>query len=218
MVDAAVVGRARSDSSQGHTRAVRLAPSPKLPGLVLTSALCCAAAGGCGGSAPRASTAPTARAEPVAQRVCADVRGAAAPLLGAKVHMRIADSDPANLECLLDGRGIHVDVVAQASPRAWTQYDTATVHLVQAFGSGSVHTPSELPHPVPGLGGNSTWIPAQHELLATNGTQSAGGSYVTVTITRASARGPASVSLAGIVARATLDSAPRGPSPGPPPS
>jgi hypothetical protein len=78
--------------------------------------------------------------------------------------------------------------------------------------------PSHLPHPVPGLGGNATWVPAQGELVATNGTQSMGGSYVTTTVTRSSPHGPASLTVATAVTRATVASAPRGANPGPPPS
>ena len=72
--------------------------------------------------------------------------------------------------------------------------------------------------PVPGLGGNATWVPAQGELVATNGTQSMGGSYVTTTVTRSSPHGPASLTVATAVTRATVASAPRGANPGPPPS
>ncbi len=154
----------------------------------------------------------------MAARVCAVERRAADAALGGAVQLRIADPDPANIECLLRGGGLRLDVVAQASPRAWDQYDTITVHLAQAFGSGSVHETGELPHSVPGLGGNATWVPAQSELIATNGTQAAGGSYVTVTVTRSSPRAPASLAVATAVTRATLASAPKGPSPGPAPS
>ena len=102
-----------------------------------------------------------------------------------------------------------VDTVAQASELAWTQYDTTSVHLTQAFGSGSVHVASQLPHPVPGLGGNALWVPAQKELIATNGSQSRGGSYVTVKV-----KGHASgLAVATAVARATLRLAPRGSNP-----
>jgi hypothetical protein len=197
----------------GQLRAARLSE-------VLVPALCCASAMGCGGSSHQTSTAASVATQPapVAQRVCAAERRAADALTGGALHVQIADSDPANIECLLRGGAIRLDVVAQASARAWTQYDTTTVHLVQAFGSGSVHHSAELPHPVPGLGGNAVWVPAQSELIATNGTQSTGGTYVTINIMRGSARGPSSLSVARAVARATLASAPRGPSPGPPPS
>jgi hypothetical protein len=132
------------------------------------------------------------------------------------MHVRIADADPANIECLINARGIGVDTVAQASSQAWTEYDTATVHQVQAYGSGAVHVPSQLPHPVPGLSGNVAWIPAENEVMATNGTQSRGGTYVTVTVTRRSSGGPSSLAVASAVTRALLASAPRGPNPVPP--
>lgn len=81
-----------------------------------------------------------------------------------------------------------------------------------------MHQASQQPHPVPGMGGNSTWIPAKQELIATNGTESRGGSYLTVTVTRQSAHAPASVAVAAAVGRAVLAVAPRGPNPGAPPS
>ena len=186
--------------------------------------LCCAAAASCGGStggakqSPSATSSTTATSPPaaVAARVCQSAGQAARPLLGDGVRVQIADPDPANIECLIDARGIRVDTVAQATSQAWTEYDTATVHQVQAYGSGAVHVPSQLPHPVPGLSGNVAWIPAQNEVIATNGTQSRGGTYVTVTVTRSSSRGPSSLAVARAVTRALLASAPRGPNPVPP--
>lgn len=184
--------------------------------IVLAAALCVATAG-CGGSARPASSAAAARARPaqVAEHVCSRLRRPAAALVG-RVDMRVVDPDPTNLECLLSGQGIRVDVVAQATAQAWTEYDTTVVHQVQAYGSGSVHAPSQLPTIVRGLGGNAVWIPALHELVATNGTPSVGGTYLTVKVTRTTARGPASLALARAIARATLASAPRGPDPAPP--
>ncbi len=150
--------------------------------------------------------------------MCARAQQAARPLLGNSVALRIAKSQPTYIECLLDGRGIHVDAIAQATAVAWTEYDTATVHQAQAYGGSGLHQPGQEPHQVPGMGGNSTWIPAQHELLATNGTESRGGSYLTVTVTRHSRHAPAAVAVAAAVGRAVLASAPRGPNPGAPPN
>jgi hypothetical protein len=186
--------------------------------------LCCGTAAGCGGAtssskgsrSTTSSTTPASRPAAVAARVCQSAGQAARPLLGDGTRVRIADDDPYNIECLINARGIGVDTVAQASAQAWTEYDTATVHQVQAYGSGSVHEPSQLPHQVPGLSGNVAWIPAQNEVIATNGTQSRGGTYVTVTVTRRSSGGPSSLEVASAVTRALLASAPRGPNPVPP--
>ena len=173
---------------------------------------------GCGGSTHPGSTAASARPRaPVADRLCRRERRAAAALVG-KVEMRTVDTDPANIECLIAGQGVRVDVVTQASAQAWTAYDTLVVHQVQAYGSGGVRVPSQLPRPVPGMGGNAAWIPAQHELVATNGTPSTAGTYVTVKVAHTSARGPASLALARAIAVTTFRYAPRGPSPGPAPS
>lgn len=172
---------------------------------------------GCGSGAGPSSTG---RGQPVASVVCAGAGRAASGLLGVSPHVRVADADPTNIECLISGRGVAADVVAQASAVAWTEYDTAYVHLAQAFGPGGAHNSAEQPHPVPGMSGNAAWVPAQSELIATNGTQSSGGSYVTVTLTgsRHLPRGTSAVQLAAAVAKPTLATAPRGGSPGPPPS
>jgi hypothetical protein len=180
-------------------------------GSALILALCCAVASACG-SSHSASTTSQAKV-PVAQRVCGLAQRAAGSVQGGQVHLRIANSDPANVECRLSRDGIHLDVNAQASPVAWTQYDTTVVHQAQAFGPGSVHDASALPQPVRGMSGNAAWLPPQHQLVTTNGTQTQGGSYVTVTVKRSSQHGPASLSLARAVAIATLASAPRGPTP-----
>jgi hypothetical protein len=152
----------------------------------------------------------------VAAHVCARAVAAARPLLGSQTTVRIADPDPANIECLLSGSGVHLDVVAQASPRAWTQFDTVVVHQVQGFGTTNGRNP-QLPVDLPGPN-SAVWIPSESELVTTNGTQSKGGSYLTVTVTRSSNRGPPSLKVARAVGSATLAVAPRGPSPGPPPS
>jgi hypothetical protein len=163
--------------------------------------------GACGGLSHPAK-------QPTAASVCRAERQAAAHVLGPATAMRIADSDPANIECLIDGHGLTLDVVAQASPQAWTEYDTETVHLAQVFGPSSVHNSSELPVPVPSVAGNAVWVGAQSELIATNGTQTTGGSYVTVTVKRTSAGAPGGLPVAKLVGRATLSAAPRGSNPG----
>lgn len=182
--------------------------------LVLAVLLCGVAPAGCGGSGSGASTKHLS----VAERVCERAQRAVRPLLGNAVHLRIADSSPSDIECLLDGNGLNVDATAQASAVAWTEYDTATVHQAQAYGSGPLNQPSELPHPVPGLSGNAAWIPAKQELIATNGTESRGGSYLTVVVTRHSHHAASGLAVAAAVGRTMLASAPRGPNPGPPPS
>lgn len=174
---------------------------------------------GCGGSSGHKQSGAASRQS--ASLVCSAAGRAATGPLGTAPAVRIADSDPSNIACLISGKAITADVVAQASPVAWTEYDTAYSHFAQAFGGpGTVHTSSEQPHPVPNLSGNAAWIPAQDELIATNGTQSSGGSYVTVKVTgaRRLPPGTAADELAGSIAKATLSTAPRGGSPGPPPS
>jgi hypothetical protein len=151
----------------------------------------------------------------VAQRVCrAELRAAAALLPGARV--RIADSEPWWLECVVSRGRIMVDTIAQAQALALTQWGEVGNHFIQAFGTGPVHVPSEIPKLCcPSLGGNSFWVPGQKAVFTTNGTEIRGGSYVTATV-----KGPlnraSSLALATAVARAALNVAPRGPNPGSP--
>jgi hypothetical protein len=178
-------------------------------------------AAGCGGgSAGSRDTATSGRTRHVAAavHVCGSAQRAAEAQLGGSSRVHIGDSHPTNIECVVHGKRARLDIVAQATSVAWTEYDTATVHQVQAFGSGSVHQPSQIPRNVYGVGGLAAWIPAQNELVATNGTQSRGGCYLTVKVTHSSLPARTKVQLARTVAKATLAIAPRGPNPGAPPS
>jgi hypothetical protein len=64
------------------------------------------------------------------------------------------------------------------------------------------------------VGAAAIWIPAQKELVTTNGTPTRGGNYVTVTVKDPTKDGPAPFALARSAAVATLATAPRGPNPG----
>jgi hypothetical protein len=178
--------------------------SKRVSNRLLAAALGCAVLAGCGSSGPKL---------PAATRVCRDTLKAARTVLG-QANVRITSTDPANIECLLSGDGLHVDINAQASPRAWTQFDTVLSHAAQAPGQAPGGSPQDLA----GLGYSAAWIASQNELVATNGTQSKGGSYVTVTVAGARHSQASRLSVAKALATATLASAPRGPSPGPAPS
>jgi hypothetical protein len=130
---------------------------------------------------------------------------------------RVADSDPANIECVLQSRALRVDAIAQAATQAWTEYDTTVVHQVQAF-AGTAHGKSQIPQDLTIRGAQAVWIPADSEVVATNGTQSTAGSYVTVTVAGRPPAGVPKAALARSVAAAVLAVAPRGSNPGPPPS
>jgi hypothetical protein len=177
-------------------------------GRVATLLLCLAAVG-CG------SASHSAAKVPAPQRVCARASQAADATLG-QSGLQIADADPANIECVLHARGVRVDAIAQAATQAWTEYDTTVVHQVQAF-AGTARGRGQLPEDVTIPGAQAVWIPAERELVATNGTESTAGSYVTVSITGRAGGGRARP-LAQSVAAAVLAVAPRGPNPGPPPS
>ncbi|HZU61433.1 MAG TPA: hypothetical protein VE983_10730 [Solirubrobacteraceae bacterium] len=178
-------------------------------GSLATLAVCCALCA-CGGSSDSAALHTP-------RNVCRQARRALTAAAGPAV-LRITRSDPANIECLLQARGLRVDVVAQASPRAWEQFDTVVVHQAQAFGGFAAPHGRDMPQDVAGLGYNAAWIPVNRELVATNGTQSSGGSFVTVTITRRSPQAPSGLKVAKAVATATLAVALKGASPGPAPS
>src|SRR5437588_531277 len=83
---------------------------------------------------------------------------------------------------------------------------------------GAAADSARMPHDPAGLGYTAAWIPADSKLLATNGSQSQGGSFVTVAAAGSPPPGTSKLRLAQAVATATLASAPRGPNPGPPPS
>ncbi|MGH2914096.1 MAG: hypothetical protein ACRDMX_03825 [Solirubrobacteraceae bacterium] len=132
------------------------------------------------------------------------------------MSMLIADSDPANIECVVSGRGVALDLIAQASAQAWAEFDTTQVHQVQAYGSGARQVPAEIPRTLATPSGAlAAWMPAQRELFCTNGSLQRGGSYLTLTVSGHAVRGPAEVSLARAVALVALSAAPRGPSPAP---
>jgi hypothetical protein len=169
--------------------------------------VCCGAAAGCGGGASSSSTSAAAPRN-AAQQVCASARAAARPVLGRAVSLKFLDRDPANIECVLRGSGTRLDLKAQQSARAWEQFDTVQVHQEQAYGPSANHQQAQIPVNVNMSGGQAQWIPAQRMLFATNGTQSKGGSYVTVTVT---GRRHHEVKVAQAVTQAVLKTAPKGP-------
>jgi hypothetical protein len=173
-------------------------------------------AAGCGGG--ETSTASDAPAKPVEipGRVCGQARRAAASALGTSVSVRIADRDPTNVECVLHGAGLRIDLVAQQSPQAYTQLNTAESHQEQVYGPAApgVHNPGEIPKDASEGQMIAGWIPAENQLIATNASPTTGGSYMTVTVTRGNKRDAERRKLARSVALATLAVAPRGPGPG----
>ena len=138
--------------------------------------------------------------------------------------MRLVQSEPWWIECVVSRGRIKVDTVAQAQALALTQWGEVGNHFIQTYGTGPLHVPSEIPQLCcPSLNsqdgggrgafGNAFWVPGQKEVFTTNGTDTQGGSYVTATV-----KGPlnrtSSLALATAVAGATLSVAPRGGSPG----
>jgi hypothetical protein len=189
----------------------------RLPVMALCGLLVSSCGGGAGaGGSPKAARASSsmaaARSRALAPLVCGRAAGAARARLRVTVRSHVADADPAYLECLLDAPGIHLDVIAQAIPQAVGAYDTTLVHQVQFFnGAGNVRVTSQLPQPVARIGTKAAWIPGLDRLLATNGTRTRGGNFLSVTVTGRSTSGSAALALARAVAIATLAVAPRGP-------
>jgi hypothetical protein len=172
---------------------------------------------GCGGGGS-ASTASDAQAKPasIPGRVCGQAKTTAASVLAAPVTVRIADRDPANVECVLRGGGLRIDLVAEQSPQAYTQFNTTQAHQQQVYGPAApgVHNPGEIPQDASEGQMIAGWIPAESQLFATNGSPTTGGSYMTVTVTRGSKGDADRRKLARAVALATLAVAPRGSNPG----
>jgi hypothetical protein len=181
-------------------------------GTAAVAMVCCGAVAACGGASSSSSTTSAAPRN-AAQVVCAGARAAARPLLGHAVSLTFVSRDPANIECVLRGSGTRLDLVAQQSARAWEQFDTVQVHQDQAYGPSANHQQAQIPQNVNMPGGQAQWIPAQRMLFATNGTQSKGGSYVTVTVT---GRRHHEVKVAQAVTQAALKAAPKGPNLAPP--
>ncbi len=153
-------------------------------------------AAGCGGAARPP--------QPVADRVCEGAQRAAVTTLGHPVSARIAGRDPGNLRCTLLERRLAVAIVSQASPEAYTIFNTTSAHQSQVYGPG-VHEPGEIPVAVSVSGAVvALWIPAQREIVATDAMPSGHGAYVTVTVTGASADDRSALTLARAVARATF--------------
>ena len=193
------------------------APRSQAVGRIPTAAVtmvCCCAVFGCGGGSGSSGTSSAAPKD-AAQQVCASARTAAAAAQHRAVSLKIANGDPANVECLLRVSGTRLDLVAQQSAQAWAQWDTTQVHQAQAYGPSARPQPAQIPQTVNADGALAAWIPAQRVLFATNGTQSKGGSYVTVTVT-GRRRGAAEIQLARAVTLAALKVAPKGPNLAPP--
>src|SRR5205807_2621461 len=162
------------------------------------------------GSAQPPRTAAEHRAATLGQTVCTTVLHG----VGARLHRATVEADgstPAYLECRLAGDEASLDAVAEGVPQAYDHYNTVIAHQVQTYADpGGIRDRGQLPRDIPGLGVEAAWIPAQHRLIATNGTLTAGGSFVTVTVSAGSLAGPQELSIARAAARAMLAAAPHG--------
>jgi hypothetical protein len=118
----------------------------------------------------------------VARKVCGGAAQAASKSLGIPLAERIADPDPASLRCVLTGHQVVVTVSSQATPRAYTEFDTEVAHQEQVYGSG-VHEAGQIPVQITVPGSVvAVWIPAQTMVVATDAAYDTGGAYVTVAV------------------------------------
>ncbi len=112
---------------------------------------------------------------PLAERVCGGAQSAAAALLGYAIAAHVANRNPANLECVLHGRRLRVELASQASAQAYTEFDTTTSHQDQVYGSGGIHQPGQIPSAITVPGSVvAVWIRAQREIVATDATPNRG--------------------------------------------
>ena len=178
--------------------------------------LCCGLVAGCGGGGTSSSPASQAKPVSVAARVCGQAHNAAATALMARVDLRIADRDPTNVECVLRGGGLRIDLVAQQSPQAYTQFNTTESHQEQVYGPAApgVHNPGEIPQDASEGKMLAGWIRAENQLFATNASPTTGGSYMTVTVTRGNKGDAERRKLAQTLALAAFAVAPQGAAPG----
>lgn len=126
------------------------------------------------------------------------------------VTVRVTSTDPTNMQCRISVAGIRLDVLAAPSPQAWMEWDTTQVHQLQAYGSGAVHVPGQIPQTIMQTSILAAWIPARHEVFATNGTESRAGTYVTVTVGGRRVSQSEELRLARAVMLATLAATPPG--------
>ncbi|HZE05957.1 MAG TPA: hypothetical protein VE127_12070 [Solirubrobacteraceae bacterium] len=148
--------------------------------------------------------------------MCDSAGRAAGRARAGAVSVRVTDADPTNMECRITVRGVRFDVLAAPSDQAWAEWDTTQVHQLQAYGSGAVHVPGQIPQTIMQTSILAAWIPAKHEVFATNATQSRAGSYVTVTVSGRRLRQSERLRLARAVTLATLAATPAGGRPVPP--
>lgn len=146
---------------------------------------------------------------------CQDsVRTALASATGGQrvqAKLQSSDSETSLCEYVSDGERVSVEVLS--IPQAYEQFNVANTHQSQANLGGPAVI---LPHPVHGVGVIASWIPVEHQLIATNGTQKRGGAFVQVTVERRGHGAPPDRAVAKAAAIAALRTAPRGPAPAPP--
>jgi hypothetical protein len=150
---------------------------------------------GCGGSA--------SPAKPAAERICDGSQGAAVQQLGYPARVAIVSREPANVSCVVSGRGtLRVRVVTQTGDQAYTEFDTETSHQSQVYGPG-IHEPGQIPRAIKVRGTVvAAWIPAQGEVVATDAEPGHPGTYVTVTVSGSA--GATGLRLAQAITRATF--------------
>ena len=158
---------------------------------------------GCGSSTP---------SKPVAQRICGGSGRAAAAELRRGVTVTIAGRDVTNVVCTLHAGRESVQIVSQASPAAYTAFDTETSHQSQVYGPAApgVHQANRTPlQIIVPKAVAAVWVPAQAEIIATNTLPTRpSGAYVTVTVNGRHVAADAARTLARTVATAIFAARP----------
>ena len=154
-------------------------------GVALLVALALAA---CGASTP---------SKPVAERVCGGAARAAGP--DGPATVRILSREASNVVCDVAARRLRVQIVSQAVPQSYTEFDTESSHQSQVYGPAApgVHNVGRTPFQVMVRGAVAAiWVPGQKELIATSGSPTQqGGAYVTVTVSHVSEAAAKSIAL-----------------------
>ena len=161
----------------------------------------CLIVAGCGSSAP---------SKPVADRICGGSGRAASAQLHRPVTVTIAGRDITNVVCTLHAGRESVQIVSQATPGAYTSFNTVTSHQAQVFANG-VHELNRAPvQIVVPKSVAAVWVVGQAEIIATNAhpTGTAPGTYLTVDVNGRHIPDSAARSLALAVATAVFAAQP----------
>jgi hypothetical protein len=126
--------------------------------------LLCVALSACGSHAATRKVA--ALPKPCRERAVAAVAGAVG-VRAARVRVAAGTGNNGSPQCVYRAGAVSVTVNVDNGAQPYFRLERAGVELSQQFSSG--HTALEVDH-VLGLGLDAFWIPAEHEVITTDGT------------------------------------------------